>query len=151
MDIQEKERWNDLPEWLRCNSRDRSEWKCNHSGKVRRLCGKRAQISAFLFQRCKNLLSVTLTEGLKEIGDSAFRSCGLERLTLPESLTKVGGSAFASNVALETAVIKGKTEFELKTFDSCSNLTKVEFRNVSRHCRTTCSRIAPSSRRFSFR
>lgn len=64
-------------------------------------------IGSQAFQRCKNLLSVTLTEGLKEIGDSAFRSCGLERLTLPESLTKVGDSAFASNVALETVVIKG--------------------------------------------
>lgn len=87
-------------------------------------------IGSQTFQLCKNLYSVTLPEGLKEIRDSAFRSCGLEGLILPESLTKVGSASFAENTALETAIIKGKTEFEKSTFNGCTNLLAAEFHNV---------------------
>lgn len=82
------------------------------------------------FNECKKLYSATLPEGLKEIVPSAFRGCGLKSVVLPESLAKVGSWAFAENTALETAIIKGKTEFEERTFSGCTNLTTVEFHNA---------------------
>ena len=84
------------------------------------------------FYQCKNLTSVVFPEGLKELGQSAFNGCNIENLVLPESLTKAGKQAFANNTAMETAFIKGKTEFVQNTFEGCTNLISVKFTNTIR-------------------
>ena len=84
------------------------------------------------FCQCKNLTSVSLTDGLKKIETSAFSGCNLDGLTLPASLTKVGANAFAENISLTDAVILGKTEFDSGTFKGCKNLVAVSFRNSIR-------------------
>ena len=48
------------------------------------------------FYNCKQLTSLTLHEGLIEIGDNAFRECtGLQRVTIPKSVKKIGKDAFS--------------------------------------------------------
>lgn len=84
------------------------------------------------FCQCKNLTSVSLTDGLKKIETSAFSGCNLDGLTLPASLTKVGANAFAENISLTDAVILGKTEFDSGTFKGCKNLIAVCFKNSIR-------------------
>lgn len=84
------------------------------------------------FCQCKNLTSVSLTDGLKKIETSAFSGCNLDGLTLPASLTKVGANAFAENISLTDAVILGKTEFDSGTFKGCKNLVAVGFKNSIR-------------------
>lgn len=84
------------------------------------------------FYQCRNLTSVSLTDGLKKIETSAFAGCNLDGLTLPASLTKVGADAFAENISLTDAVILGKTEFDSGTFRGCKNLVAVSFKNSIR-------------------
>ena len=52
------------------------------------------RIGKFAFSECEELKNVNFPEGLKEIGDSAFRNVGLESLVLPSSLERIGESAF---------------------------------------------------------
>lgn len=84
------------------------------------------------FYQCKNLTSVSMAEGVRQIELSAFSGCNLDTVTLPLSLTKVGANAFAENVSLSNAVILGKTEFDSGTFNGCKNLITVEFKNSIR-------------------
>jgi len=46
------------------------------------------------FQSCSDLVSVTLEEGVKEIGEYAFQASGITTVKLPASLEKIGSSAF---------------------------------------------------------
>lgn len=47
------------------------------------------------FANCRNLVSVRLNEGLKEIGNKAFESCkALREITIPSTVTKIGYSVF---------------------------------------------------------
>jgi hypothetical protein len=55
------------------------------------------KIHRFAFSGCCRLLSVTLPEGLEEIGDWAFAGCAvLESVSLPASLKTLGEGAFLS-------------------------------------------------------
>ena len=49
--------------------------------------------------------SVTLPEGLKEIGDNAFARTNLSALTLPSTLKKIGNRAFAEMPLLKTMTV----------------------------------------------
>ena len=50
--------------------------------------------------------SVTIAEGVKEIGESAFRGCsGLTTLTLPSSITTIGPGAFGQCTELKSLEI----------------------------------------------
>ena len=65
------------------------------------------------FYRCDRLRSVSLGEGLKEIGRRAFAGCiSIEEVSLPQSLTTIGEEVFFDNEE------NGKT---------CSVLKKVNF------------------------
>ncbi len=59
-----------------------------------------------VFDSCVNLRTVTIGEGVKEIGTNAFSNCSsLMTITLPESLEKIGGKAFEGTAALTELVI----------------------------------------------
>jgi len=46
------------------------------------------------FQSCKDLTTVNLNEGVKEIGEYAFQASGITSVNLPASLEKINSSAF---------------------------------------------------------
>lgn len=60
--------------------------------------------SVFGVQEIANLNSVTLPDGLQEIGQSAFAGTGLTSVNIPESVTVIGEKAFAKT-KLETVKI----------------------------------------------
>ena len=49
-------------------------------------------IAGSAFYYCQNLTSITLPDGLRSIGDSAFRNTGLTAITIPNSVTSIGNS-----------------------------------------------------------
>lgn len=55
------------------------------------------EIGRNAFSGCNSLRAVTLGEGLKEIPQYAFNSCGLLDIDIPSTVTSIGGYAFAYN------------------------------------------------------
>ena len=52
-------------------------------------------IDAYSFYGCKNLTSITMQNGITDIGNSAFYGCtNLTSVTIPSSVASIGGSAF---------------------------------------------------------
>lgn len=52
-------------------------------------------IDWYAFNDCEKLKSVTLSNGIKNIGESAFYNCKkLQSVTIPKSVNKIGDMAF---------------------------------------------------------
>ena len=85
------------------------------------------KINDEVFSGNTNLTTVTLPEGLVEIGVSAFFQCkNLESVTLPESLTTLGGEAFRGNTNLTTVTLPaGLVGIGVYAFYGCKNLESV--------------------------
>ncbi|MCR4916701.1 MAG: leucine-rich repeat domain-containing protein, partial [Prevotella sp.] len=73
------------------------------------------------------LFSITLNEGLQQIGLNAFNGCSsLQTVNVPSSVTELGAGAFSTCEALQTAIIQAQITYLLnQTFQHCSSLTSV--------------------------
>jgi len=71
--------------------------------------------------------TVTISEGIEEIGTSAFANCVvLESVNLPQSLTRIWVGAFSNCTALQQIHIPaGVIDMELWAFADCSSLKTV--------------------------
>ena len=82
------------------------------------------------FENCKYLTSVTLHDGLKELGSSAFAGCSsLKTISLPQTLTSISGGAYTLGVfenctSLTTVSIKGSSIGQ-RMFQNCTALQSV--------------------------
>ncbi len=76
------------------------------------------------FQRCSNLTSITIPEGVTSIGDNAFDGCsGLTSISLPSTLTSIGQHAFDDCSSLTSITIpEGVTSIGNRAFSDCSGL-----------------------------
>ena len=85
------------------------------------------KIDKCAFQNCKSLETVTLVNGLEEIGHSAFLDCGkLRNIEIPDTVTKLSLVIFSDCTSLETVVIgKGISEITRYCFNSCSSLKSI--------------------------
>ena len=81
------------------------------------------------FRGCTSLSTLVMTENLKSIGDEAFYGCtSLGALNFPESLISLGTSAFSGCTAISELVIpKNLTTIGYAAFFGCKALTSVEF------------------------
>lgn len=52
------------------------------------------EVGDYAFYGCTNLNSITLSEGLKSVGNNAFDGSGLKAVTMPNSLVTIGSAAF---------------------------------------------------------
>ena len=79
------------------------------------------------FSSCGFMTSITLPESLTSIGRYAFYNCkGLTSLTIPGGVTSIGESAFYYCTGLTTlAIPSGVTRIESGTFTGCSGLTSI--------------------------
>lgn len=69
-----------------------------------------------------------IPDGVKIIGEGAFRELRAKTLRIPQSLQKVGEKAFASNFALLTVKIPKNTDiFEAGAFYDCMRLENIIF------------------------
>lgn len=84
-------------------------------------------VDEYAFFSCA-FTGIKLPEGLVEIGDNAFLSCGaITTFELPQSLKKIGSSAFRSDFSLASIRIPaGVTEIGTGLFQYCNALASVE-------------------------
>lgn len=82
------------------------------------------------FSRCENLKTVTLGNGVEEIGQYAFGSCkSLESITLPDSVKSIEQYAFQSCENLTTATIgSGIKNIDNQVFYNTKKLESLYFR-----------------------
>lgn len=80
------------------------------------------------FTNCIGLTSITLPNGLREIGYSAFEGCtSLTSITLPDGVTNIGTSAFEGCTQLTMSPIfpNNLATIDDYAFKDCTNLTSV--------------------------
>ena len=53
---------------------------------------------------CTHLREVVLNDGLKNIGDNAFRGCSLDSITIPSTVVEIGTDAFQNCGKLKEVV-----------------------------------------------
>lgn len=84
-------------------------------------------IGSSAFYGCSALTSIALPQSLTEIGGYAFYKCEkLGRIDLPESLESIGDAAFSVCNSLTAVVIPaGVREIEDKAFSGCDQLTEI--------------------------
>lgn len=83
-------------------------------------------IAAGAFELCHGLTSITIPEGVTNIGSSAFRESSLTDITIPNSVKEIGSNAFENckklnNVSLPNSINSIKRD----TFRGCSSLTTI--------------------------
>ena len=99
------------------------------------------------FSECKNLVKVTLPEGLINI-NYAFNGCEkLSNITLPKSLQTIGNSAF-SRTRLQKVDLSGLTELQSiggSAFSGCPELSEISFpaslEQVSDYAFSSCDKL----------
>lgn len=98
-------------------------------------------IPAYVFSRCCWLTSVTISEGVTDIGKSAFYGCvRLASIIIPDSVKRIGPCAFERCGELTAVTIgSGVTSIEIKAFYCCSDSivftyhgTKAEWETVEK-------------------
>lgn len=86
------------------------------------------RIANYGFANCKNLRSVTMPEGLLEIGTAAFSTCeALEVIDIPETVKTVEQYAFANCVSMKFATLGNGVETLGKyAFAFCTSLKNIK-------------------------
>lgn len=79
------------------------------------------------FSGCTNLKQANIPENMEAIPQSALSNCGLTSVTLPEGLKSIGASAFSQNKYLESVIIpEGCLNLAGGIFSQCSILKEVK-------------------------
>lgn len=85
------------------------------------------KIADCAFAYHKNLKSVTLPEGLREISFAAFKECGFSEIVIPSSVTCIKANAFYGCSELNKIIICGKdTVIETGAFANCNSLETIQ-------------------------
>ena len=104
-------------------------------------------INGNAFNKCKNVISIALPEGLRSIGSGAFSQCSsLTHIEIPDSVTFVGSSVFKNCDNLESAVLGlGITEITNSMFNHCSSLKTIDIKGkvtaIRDHAFNGCSSL----------
>ncbi len=84
------------------------------------------QIGSSAFKGCRRLEHIALPEGLHTIGSGAFENCSaLTQITLPDSLEDIWANAFKDCTSLEEITIPAKVTGLQGTFQGCTALRRV--------------------------
>ena len=84
-------------------------------------------IGSGAFAGNSEIVSVTLSSGIKKIGQEAFSECnGLESISLPSSITNIGIGAFCGCTNLKSVLLpSGVTSIGDDAFAECSSLSSI--------------------------
>lgn len=78
------------------------------------------------FWQCSKLENVTIAEGVEEIGEGVFSSCGIKSIEIPGSVRQIGSYAFERNSKLTELVLhEGLEEIGDGVFQGCNDLREV--------------------------
>ena len=84
------------------------------------------RIDDYCFNGCDELVSLTLPEGLKEIGDECFHGIRVSELKIPSTVTQFGKECFSDCYKLRSINIpNGITKITQMCFRFCSSLTSI--------------------------
>lgn len=85
-------------------------------------------IGSYSFQKCTEVTSVTINEGIIKIFDLSFSGCSaLKSVKLPESLTLIGNSSFSNCSSLtEITIPENCLSLYQYMFSGCSSLQSVK-------------------------
>lgn len=85
------------------------------------------EIGDSAFACCSNLTEVVILEGVAKIGNDAFKFCsGLTSVAIPEGVISIGWRAFWNCSSLkDVAIPKSVTNIDSDAFSNCTNLTSV--------------------------
>ncbi len=88
------------------------------------------QLGYGAFHQCRELQSVILPNSLKDIDNAVFMSCsGLTSITIPSSVENVGGQCFQSCSSLLSVTYLGQApNINSSQYSSCNAITKYDFR-----------------------
>ncbi len=89
------------------------------------LPGSITNFGVYVFQGQLKLKDVTLSEGLRTIGEAAFAASGVKNIKLPKSLQTVEGGAFAYCESLQTVETGGCETIGEQAFAFCPKLKSV--------------------------
>jgi uncharacterized repeat protein (TIGR02543 family) len=105
-------------------------------------------IGNYAFRSCVNLASVTIGSGVETIGQSAFSSCtNLASVTIGNNVTSIGNSAFASCTNLASIAIPDNVEtIGSNAFLKCTDLTSVTIgsnvKTIRENAFASCTNLA---------
>jgi hypothetical protein len=99
-----------------------SKWEVRIPPKIQGLPVTHIGNNAF---RGKNLVSVTLPNGVTHIGSGAFFNNQLTSITIPESVTSIGGSTFGGNQLTSVTIGSGVTSIGTGAFSDYDSLTTI--------------------------
>ena len=106
-------------------------------------------IGEWAFYNCRDLITVTIPDGVTEIGESAFYNCSnLNTVTIPNSVTEIGESAFEGCSSLNSITIPNSvTSIGNYAFYDCSGLTSITVAsgNTVYDSRGNCNAIIETS------
>lgn len=79
------------------------------------------------FQNCHDLTFITIPDGVTSINSNTFQNCyNLASITIPDSMTYIGSNAFMNCHGLISITIPdGVTGIGVKTFQNCSSLASI--------------------------
>ena len=88
-------------------------------------------IANWAFENCKSLISVTIPNSVKHIGDGVFSDCSsLTSITIPNSVTSIGDATFACCSSLTSITIPNSVKsIRSVLFKGCAALTSVTIPN----------------------
>lgn len=106
-------------------------FKDNHTIKNVQLPATLKTIGEMTFYGAENLLTVSISEGVTEIDDSAFMLCSsLTSIKLPYSLEKIGKSVFKQCTSLKSIILhEALTSLGKEAFANCTSLNYVGLEN----------------------
>ena len=84
-------------------------------------------IGEYAFYNCKSLTSITIGDSVTSIEDFAFENCrSLTNITIPDSVTSIGEGAFGACTSLASVIIGNSvTSIGEYAFYNCDKLTSV--------------------------
>ena len=83
------------------------------------------------FSGCSSLTSITIPQGVKQIGNQAFYNCSsLTSITVPDNVISIGTFAFSGCSSLTSVTISDKvTSIGNMAFNGCDDLTSITIPN----------------------
>ena len=88
-------------------------------------------IDADVFRGLTEIRNVSIEDGVKYIGWSAFAGSSVSRVSLPESLSEVGSHTFRDCTNLASINLENITKIGDSSFENCKGLTELTLNKVS--------------------
>lgn len=90
------------------------------------------EIGSYAFAACRDLTSVTISQGVNSIGSHAFYNCSnLKTEEIPESVNYIGDAAFLNCISLmDINLPKNLSRISSSLFEGCSSLETINIPNT---------------------